>query len=1790
MECVSYDNRDSNNALYNNELINGNVEIHNTCANNNNNCKSIEINTYKNVFEKGFNCKQYGKSEIRTNNRKNEEKKGNHTKNCIDDDMIDNFKVGQTHLDSNQKIRKNVRSKNFPKNKGESNHLLYEDKYMNDHCMEKGKRLDNYYTNGNTGNKKFNDFRIKKGIVFDNGDNNNNSSYNKNENFGKNNPDSNINMLEVTEEKCVKNMINNNRNNIVTTSEKVNISTEINRNRRRYRYQEKQRFNFTNKREESGIYNDKNRKIECVSNDDNIVSQNFDINDGRLCGAVDDFNDGVHDIVNYNMNYNYLSHENNGSSRSVHNKKCSFVRKSKSLNRSNIYEKEENVSPFVSITNREILEEREDYTNVSKKTCSNNELKFKERKKDTSNSTSREANYDFKSALNVQFCKTKMCPYMNTKEKCKRFLNSMCPYAHDQSELKPFPDLYKTAMCRNFMKNLCNKTKIECNFAHNVEELRSTDEFYKTTLCKFFLNGYCKADANCRHAHGHKELKYRPLSNVSQENCKDSAEKEINIIEESNENNLEDNDEKTDAERRGNILNKDSMNKFKSSESCNMIEGKDIRTIRVEEIAEEGGMFEAEVIKGDDATAKENVDEEKGSILSMGNMKKNDNKKKKEKFYNISRKLMSVSTKDTCCFLSNVFSKNIGSSENCDDENESVRTNEDSTIAHSNGDSKIKSLDNGNKHFKGDMAHSDFPLKSDETMDQNEIKNEGVNNSCNVIVKESMNRSDTNKEPNSVENIKSVRNEHIGEDIESDKIDVKLERNNKNSSYSSTDKGRNLTLNENFVFKKENRKLFLDDNMYLHKNKLNNGVDKGSNEFIIHTKFDRKKISKGHANTNFPLLNYKDDTKNFKENITNEKFKSRANMGDSVDINNELCPKNSSHFPRLCNTSMCNYNEDMKHTENNTWEHKSHGCRVSNAYSQQIGENCNGEYNKISYKNKKFYNTNKSSFKDIKGSVSNNNFNGIHGNNVDNYYTSMNKNYGNSKRLNGANGVYGSGMYNNHNVSIDNSNNNVMNGDMMNNVVTRNDLRNNHGRNFTRNSVRNMKNNARNNNWRNNYISNYGIYNNEMNPNDVMDNNFDENNNLHTMNTENMNNYNNSFSCYNISDINVNKSIDMNNDHHKNVTQSSNCNVVYGETSMHGHNSYDSNYNNGNGNHIMINQSANHSGNYGGKNSNKNSGKNSDKNSGKNSGSNNNPCFLQDYAPSNPNNITKPNKNYRGKNKNMQHNMLYETSNNNNLDNNNGYDNNNNIYGLRTMQLNGNYNTNGFNLDGPVNKVINHNVDDNIYGDLYINNGTTNNHPGSISSNYNSDVFNNYSPYNYDVCSPHMMNVSMEKCGIMHSIGIEPSVRNNNMYNITSMNMFSEVHNGVLNDPQYDTLSSLDHNDKKVHDNVHGSRNKKCFMNSNVYNETSYKSSDENCRKAGNMKNLTQPFVCNYNMNDEMSVTKDNLLYREPKGGYPLKNFKNGQMIESEELKRNNYDDINLGTKKFDYICKNEKEYKEKDRGNKNNSSEIKGTTYCTNFKKKNSMKALEENHAFYDNGNRSRNDYNGTNGHSNSSNCRSSNRHTIRDRNESVKQSTLKTQLTSYVTPVNTLAGFSSCSDENLKEYVPLGKVKVQNYVSKNVFLKSANLKSGNAKNKFSHSKGSQSKISQNRGSQNKRTQNGEPQFRVEENEKEKKTKEKHQNEPGREGEIIDQQSNVLSRNKNIEKYLIGQEPKTCVSCYQYMTESTPEDIVSTEPYCLTCGHVIKKSLSLMIIELLRPQVEHLLSDANFYVQNYHD
>ena len=48
-----------------------------------------------------------------------------------------------------------------------------------------------------------------------------------------------------------------------------------------------------------------------------------------------------------------------------------------------------------------------------------------------------------------------------------------------------------------------------CNFAHSELELRSTPDLYKTALCNNFMSGECKLGEYCRFAHGESELRVK---------------------------------------------------------------------------------------------------------------------------------------------------------------------------------------------------------------------------------------------------------------------------------------------------------------------------------------------------------------------------------------------------------------------------------------------------------------------------------------------------------------------------------------------------------------------------------------------------------------------------------------------------------------------------------------------------------------------------------------------------------------------------------------------------------------------------------------------------------------------------------------------------------------------------------------------------------------------------------------------------------------------------------------------------------------------------------------------------------------------------------------------------------------------------------------------------------------------------------------------------------------------------------------------------------------------------------
>ncbi|KJP87511.1 hypothetical protein AK88_02815 [Plasmodium fragile] len=1810
MECVSHDSGSTNAAICSRELTNSSG-----------NSKPVEMHAHKNEFETSPHCEQNGQGALKTSNKKNEEK-NSQMNYSTHNDQPDNFTVTHTYSATSQKSRKFGRTKNFSKNKADFNNLFYEEKYVNSNYVENGKRSDRHFTHGGPGsNRGLNDNHLRKGTSLGNcsSGNNNMAVHNAVESFGMNYSCARMNVANDAEEKFLKRVAINNEN-LVLTADKSNLGMVDSRSRRRGANSEKQPFVFTNKRGTTGSYNGPNDNIvECANVDDRVAVEHLGV-DGNMCG----------DIINGEGN----------------SKKNSFLRKSKSLNRNNIYERKEDNKRLVSIMNRDTAEGM-DYMDLTKKACSNNELKFKEKKKDEANCTSREANYDFKSALNVQFSKTKMCPYMNTKEKCKRFLSNMCPYAHDQSELKPFPDLYKTAMCRNFMKNLCNKSKVECNFAHDVEELRSTDEFYKTTLCKFFLNGYCKADTNCRHAHGHKELKCKEAKctdakgtevNDEEMNCKEVNCEEMNGEEMNGEEmngqemkhrnlgSLSWESERVDTEKANNndkeeqlqnphhhhqqidmqlgqtLINGENMNQFKSSESCSLSEGKEVRMIREGEDFAEEDLLVTEDIE-EHAAVMDVIAVEGKHISNTRDRKKNDSKKKKEIFNNVSRKLMSISTKDTYSFLSNGLSRNMESSENVDDENKSVRTNDDSTLPHSNGDSKIRSSDSENSCFKGD-ANPEYQLKSNEAICRMEVKDQVVSHSCVATGREAQNASVTEQGGNSVDHKEQVTTiAPFGESHNT--TDGKQEGDSSSKlTCSNTNRGSNVVVNRSVALKKEGRKIFNDDNANGSRHKVSvGGVGKGSNDATIHPKMERNKNARGYMNPNFTPIGSKGGTRDFQDNMGNGKLGRNVQI-DTIEMNDEMRPPSEMHFSTLCDNGMYGYDGAVGHTGN------CDGRDNNSGYVQERGEKYTlegdtGEYNRIGYQNRGLNNTDKG----IDGSVfgassdggnvhsgSNNNFNGPVDNGADNYNSGMSKHYGNGKRANG-----GTTRYDGHIGSMDSSNNGVANSGaanrgfadnamgnggfannrmMGNNQANNNPVNSNMGRKnlrntHARNTTRNVRNSARNN-MRNGGMATYGAY-----PNDLVENN------MRTMHCENVNTYNGNFSCYSVNEGDANVYMNVNNFPYNNITQGFNCNVVGGPPSRMDHTNYGGNYGANCGSNYGGNYGDNYGGNYGGHYGNLGSGPD---------GGNHNPYLPQDYAPPICNNIMKQSRNYKSKKRSVQNNMPYGMSNNGNFEHNSGCDRNGNIYGGGGMKQDLNYNSHGFSSNGMIGSMNIDHFDGNMYGDMFMNNGPRNNHHDCVNNMYDSGNGNNYYPYGYDTSGTHVMNIPLENSADVHS---------GHMYNTMSAYDFSDGQNGehdgmqngahhgahisMQNRSYYGAHNGMQNNtpetfrqmDKKANsgnmDAIHGGRNRKGRMSNNTYKDT-YKGADENFTHAINGADgaqLGQPFACNPGVHDETNLDNGSFLSRKT-GGCPSNSVKSGHMTDAAELKRNNYDETNLGTKKSEHIGKSEKENRTEGRSGEHDAKEMNRTAYCSSFNAKGKTDKSEQSAQLQDNNRGNSKECNTRHNRNGSKNGRINDGMTMRDLDGSTNRSTLKT-LAACISPVNGPGDQSSLCEGGQMETCTVEKMKPNNYDSTGERFKSGILKG---------------KIPRGRGLRNRREQPGEYQSRGEYTGTEQNRGEKNQEEIQTQLQIPDHQGNcgMINPDNKIESFLMHEEPQTCVSCCQCITDPTQGELIPTNPCGFIFEEAINKSLSLMIIELLQPQVQHLLSDVNFYVQNYYD
>eukprot|EP00929_Paragymnodinium_shiwhaense_P050326 TRINITY_DN25341_c0_g1_i1.p1 TRINITY_DN25341_c0_g1~~TRINITY_DN25341_c0_g1_i1.p1 ORF type:complete len:260 (+),score=47.72 TRINITY_DN25341_c0_g1_i1:272-1051(+) len=66
----------------------------------------------------------------------------------------------------------------------------------------------------------------------------------------------------------------------------------------------------------------------------------------------------------------------------------------------------------------------------------------------------------------------------------------------------------KTELCRFFQANACAKG-MDCPFAHGLDELQARPNLYKSAICKMWLRGKCPNSCKtCRFAHGPGDLKH----------------------------------------------------------------------------------------------------------------------------------------------------------------------------------------------------------------------------------------------------------------------------------------------------------------------------------------------------------------------------------------------------------------------------------------------------------------------------------------------------------------------------------------------------------------------------------------------------------------------------------------------------------------------------------------------------------------------------------------------------------------------------------------------------------------------------------------------------------------------------------------------------------------------------------------------------------------------------------------------------------------------------------------------------------------------------------------------------------------------------------------------------------------------------------------------------------------------------------------------------------------------------------------------------------------------------------
>ena len=133
-------------------------------------------------------------------------------------------------------------------------------------------------------------------------------------------------------------------------------------------------------------------------------------------------------------------------------------------------------------------------------------------------------------AVVTQFYQTKLC---------KHFQNGSCLYgdectltrlriavyvlgsfSHSADGIRERPNLTKTKLCPSVENGgICEAgSAARCPYAHNLSELRATPMLFRTVMCSWWKKGQCEFGDNCRFAHGEDELRESSQASCSPRN------------------------------------------------------------------------------------------------------------------------------------------------------------------------------------------------------------------------------------------------------------------------------------------------------------------------------------------------------------------------------------------------------------------------------------------------------------------------------------------------------------------------------------------------------------------------------------------------------------------------------------------------------------------------------------------------------------------------------------------------------------------------------------------------------------------------------------------------------------------------------------------------------------------------------------------------------------------------------------------------------------------------------------------------------------------------------------------------------------------------------------------------------------------------------------------------------------------------------------------------------------------------------------------------------------------------